>query len=63
MNNAPLVLTVAEACSAARTGRTSLYQAINVGHLRAVKRGRRTFVLADDLRRWLENHPAIEPKT
>ena len=63
MSSAPLVLTVAEACSAARTGRTSLYRAIGVGDLRAVKRGRRTLVLVDDLRRWLESHPAIEPKT
>ena len=63
MNTEPLALTIAEACSAARTGRTSLYQAINVGQLRAVKRGRRTLVLAHDLRRWLDSHPAIQPKS
>jgi excisionase family DNA binding protein len=62
METTPIALTVTEACSAARAGRTSLYHAINVGQLRAVKRGRRTLVLADDLRRWIESHPAIEPK-
>jgi excisionase family DNA binding protein len=54
----PLAFSVAEACSAARIGRTSLYQAIRAGQLRALKNGRR--ILATDLHRYLENLPAFE---
>ena len=60
--NSPLCYSIAEACAVARAGRTSLYEAIRSGALRAVKRGRRTIVLADDLRRYLESLPALEPK-
>jgi len=58
----PLAYSIAEACAVARTGRTSIYQAIKSGDLIARKRGRRTIVLLEDLRRWLEKLPATTPK-
>jgi excisionase family DNA binding protein len=54
--------TIAEACAAAAAGRTAIYEAIKTGSLQARKRGRKTLILPDDLRRWVESHPAIQPK-
>jgi excisionase family DNA binding protein len=58
-----LALTVAEACAAARIGRTTLYEAIKRGDLVAAKYGRKTLIRVDDLRSWLASLPPIESDT
>ena len=62
MDQARLAHSVAEACSIAGTGRTSLYEAIRSGALRAVKRGRRTLILHDDLLHWVQSLPPVPVK-
>jgi excisionase family DNA binding protein len=58
----PLAFTVADACMRSGIGRTAIYDMINSGKLTARKRGRRTLILADDLRRFLEMLPPIKTK-
>jgi hypothetical protein len=70
MDDNPLLYTVAEVCAKAKASRTVVTEAIAeyavtsahsptpVG-LRAVKRGRRTLVLAEDLERWIKNLPPV----
>lgn len=43
-------------------GRTKLYEAINNGELTAIKRGRSTLLMVDDLRKWMENSPKLRPR-
>jgi hypothetical protein len=42
--------------------RSYLYQEIAAGRLRAVKRGRRTIVLAEDRETWRASWPTVAPK-
>jgi excisionase family DNA binding protein len=57
----PLAYTIAEVCKLSKTGRTAVYSEIKSGALRAVKRGRRTLVRADDLQSWMRKLPEIAP--
>jgi excisionase family DNA binding protein len=63
MNNSVLAYSVRDACLITCTGRTSVYEAIRTGALRAVKRGRRTLILEEDLRRWVQSLPSLEVKS
>ena len=50
-------LSIAEGCAMANMGRTKIYNAIKGGKLTARKFGKRTLILKDDLRRFLESLP------
>ena len=62
MTPSPLAYSIREAASTSGIGRTTIYNEIAAGRLRAVKRGRRTLILADDLKAWVAALQPIEPK-
>jgi hypothetical protein len=59
MQNEKLAFSIPEAITVSGQSRTAIYAAIKSGALIARKRGYRTFILSDDLRRWLEGLPVL----
>ena len=53
--NEKLAYSIAELPAIVSLGRSHIYEEIRAGRLRTVKAGRRTLVLADDLRAWLRS--------
>jgi len=53
----PFAYSVDEAAKNTDLGRSKLFEEIKAGNLRAKKVGRRTIVLAEDLRKYLRNLP------
>jgi excisionase family DNA binding protein len=62
MNNAPLSYSIPDAVAASGIGRTTICGEIAAGRLRAVKRGRRTLILAQDLKAWVAELQPVQPK-
>lgn len=52
--------TIPEAVRITGTSRTTLYAEIAAHRLKARKLGRRTLILADDLRQWLGSLPTFK---
>jgi excisionase family DNA binding protein len=58
----PLALTISEIAKVGGPKRDTAYKEIKAGRLRAVKRGRNTLILVDDLKKYLAALPAITPQ-
>jgi len=57
--DAPLALGIVDAARAAGVGRSTIYENINSGALKARKAGRRTLILREDLQAWLASFPPL----
>jgi excisionase family DNA binding protein len=53
----PITMTIADVTRRTGIGRTSIFDAIRHGRLRAIKAGARTLVKADDLAAFLDSLP------
>ena len=54
-----LAVGIMEAARLAGVGRSTIYESINTGDLKARKAGRRTLILRDDLQAWLNSFPPV----
>jgi excisionase family DNA binding protein len=57
-----LALTIEEACDATRIGKTKMYEALDSGELPAKKWGKRTLILAVDLKKYLASLESYVPQ-
>jgi len=55
----PLAVSIADAVHISGIGRSSLYEAVKRGDLPIRKAGRRTLVLTQDIRSWLDSLPKV----
>ncbi|RAN39781.1 helix-turn-helix domain-containing protein [Hyphomonas sp. GM-8P] len=55
-----MAYSIPDACDASGFGKSSIYEAIAKNELRARKMGSRTFIMADDLKAWLEAQPEAQ---
>ena len=58
----PLAYTIAEVVKVAAVSRTELYRAIQRGELTMRKRGNRSLIMTDELKRWLNALPIASVK-
>lgn len=58
----PITLTIKRACKLSGLGRTTIFKLISTAELPAHKHGRRTLILYEDLRRYLEQLPTVAPR-
>jgi len=56
----PVAFSIIDAARAAGVGRSTIYENINSGALKARKAGRRTLILRADLQAWLDSFPAVK---
>lgn len=61
--NQPRTLTVSQFCERNNMSRTTFYELLKSGDLKAKKRGSRTIVLASDESAWLNSLPDYESVT
>jgi excisionase family DNA binding protein len=54
-----VALSIMEVAHAAGVARSTVYNQLAAGHLRAVKLGRRTLVLTGEFNRWLASLPHV----
>ncbi len=52
-------MSIAEFCGRYGPGRTTIYQEIKLGRLRAHKCGKRTIITEDDAEDWLRSLPVV----
>ena len=52
-----LAYTIPDACRISAASRSAIYRAVKAGELTLRKRGTRSLILADELRRWLQSLP------
>lgn len=57
-DNLPLAMSIQDAVALSGIGRTSLFAAIKAGELKVKKYGRRTLVLTEDLKAWIDSLPS-----